>query len=98
MQNGKKRKYTFILILNKYHNIQVADFLTELKTVPIWAEIIDEEKVKCNLVTTENYVKLISQSTVQNRIVMISIIEYDYISKVFRAKLYEGNFAFEFRI
>ena len=85
-------------LLNKYHNIQVADFLTELKTVPIWAEIIDEEKVKCNLVTTENYVKLISQSTVQNRIVMISITEYDYISKVFGAQLYEGSFAFEFPI
>lgn len=42
--------------------------------------------------TTENYVKLISQDTVENNIVIVSITEYDYISKIFFARLYEGSF------
>lgn len=79
-------------LLNKYHNIQVIDFINELKTVPIWTKIVNEQNVKCNSVTTENYVKLISQDTVENNIVIVSITEYDYISKIFFARLYEGSF------
>ena len=63
-----------------------------LKTVPIWTKIVNEQNVKCNSVTTENYVKLISQDTVENNIVIVSITEYDYISKIFFARLYEGSF------
>lgn len=79
-------------LLNKYHNVQIVDFVNELKLVPIWAKIVNEEQVKCNSVTTENYVKLILQDVVKNNTVIISITEYDYISKIFFAQLYKGSF------
>ena len=79
-------------LLNKYHNVQIVDFVKELKLVPIWAKIVNEEQVKCNSVTTENYVKLILQDAVKNNTVIISITEYDYISKIFFAQLYKESF------
>lgn len=79
-------------LLNRYHNIQVIDFVNELKSVPIWANIVSENIVKCKSITTENYVKLISHNTIKNNTVIISITEYDYISKTFFAQLYEGSF------
>lgn len=82
----------FFRLLNKYHNVQIVDFVNELKLVPIWAKIVNEEQVKCNSVTTENYVKLILQDVVKNNTVIISITEYDYISKIFFAQLYKGSF------
>ena len=77
-------------LLNKYHNIQPEEFIQGLNSFPIWVYVVGEGQGKCNNITTENYLK-VDMKIETGKSALMTIMDYDYISKEFFVKLYTGN-------
>lgn len=77
-------------LLNMYHDVQPGEFIRELKSFPIWVKAIEIEQGKSNNISTENYLKIESQIEVGN-VILMSIVDYDYVLKEFVAKPYTVN-------
>lgn len=74
-------------LLNMYHNVQPDELIRELKSFPIWVKAIGIEQGRSNNITTENFLKIEPQIEIGN-VILMSIVDYDYILKEFYAKPY----------
>lgn len=77
-------------LLNMYHDVQPGELIRELKSFPIWVKATGIEQGKSNNITTENYLKIEPQIEVGN-VILMSIVDYDYVLKEFVAKPYTGS-------
>ena len=77
-------------LLNMYHDVQPGELIRELKSFPIWVKVTGIEQGKSNNITTENYLKIEPQIEVGN-VILMSIVDYDYVLKEFVAKPYTGS-------
>ena len=77
-------------LLNMYHDVQPSELIRELKSFPIWVKATGIEQGKSNNITTENYLKIESQIGIGN-VILMSIVDYDYVLKEFIAKPYTGS-------
>lgn len=76
--------------LNMYHDVQPDELVRELKSFPIWVKVIGIEQGKSNNITTENYLKIEQQIKIGD-VILMSIVDYDYVLKEFTANLYTGS-------
>ncbi len=77
-------------LLNMYHDDQPGELIRELQSFPIWIKATGIEQGKSNNITTENYLKIEPQIEVGN-VILMSIVDYDYVLKEFVAKPYTGS-------
>ena len=77
-------------LLNMYHDVQPSELIRELKSFPIWVKATGIEQGKSNNITTENYLKIEPQIVIGN-VILMSIVDYDYVLKEFVAKPYTGS-------
>ena len=77
-------------LLNMYHDVQPGELIRELQSFPIWVKATGIEQGKSNNITTENYLKIEPQIEVGN-VILMSIVDYDYVLKEFVAKPYTGS-------
>ncbi len=77
-------------LLNMYHDVQPSELIRELKLFPIWVKATGIEQGKSNNITTENYLKIEPQIGIGN-VILMSIVDYDYVLKEFVAKPYTGS-------
>ena len=77
-------------LLNMYHDVQPGELIRKLQSFPIWVKATGIEQGKSNNITTENYLKIEPQIEVGN-VILMSIVDYDYVLKEFVAKPYTGS-------
>ena len=77
-------------LLNMYHDVQPGELIRKLQSFPIWVKATGIEQGKSNNITTENYLKIEPQIEVGN-VILMSIVDYDYVLKEFVVKPYTGS-------
>lgn len=77
-------------LLNKYHNVQINEFIMAMKKYPLWVKFVGRNRARFNEVTTEKHLEYDSRNG-KGEVLLVTICDYDYITKHFHIEPYVGN-------